>query len=245
MTAEFVADPFMIRIDDCWYMFFEAMNAGNRKGEIAFATSTDGRQWLYRQVALREPFHLSYPYVFEWDGQVYMVPETLGANAVLLYRADSFPDKWSPVASLVSANAADPSPFHNEDGWWIFLCSAPFAHDELRLYYSDQLFGPWLEHPMNPIVSGNRRMARPGGRVLVFKDRVVRYAQDCFPIYGTAVRAIDVTGLSRSVYSERENPSSPVLAAAGAGWNGRGMHHMDAHLMPDGRWIACVDGHPL
>jgi hypothetical protein len=244
LNAEFVADPFMIKIDGRWYMFFEAMDADSRKGVIAVATSPDGLKWLYKRVVLREAFHLSYPYVFEWDNQVYMVPETRGANAVLLYRADNFPDSWSPVASLIPADAADPSPFHNEDGWWIFLCSTPFAHDELRLYYADQLFGPWLEHPMSPIVSGSRRIARPGGRVLVFEDRVVRYTQDCFPVYGTAVRALDVTGLSRSAYFESENRSSPVLGPAGAGWNGRGMHHLDAHLMSDGRWIACVDGHP-
>jgi hypothetical protein len=244
INGKFVADPFMIRIDSSWYMFFEVMNADNRKGEIAVATSRDGLQWLYRQIVLREPFHLSYPYVFEWDGQVYMVPETRGANAVILYRADSFPDKWSAVASLIPVNAADPSLFHNAEGWWMFVCPAPFAHDVLRLYYSDQLAGPWLEHPMSPIVSGSRRTARPGGRVLTFEGRVVRYTQDCFPVYGTAVRAFDITGLTRSAYFERENPSSPVLGATGTGWNGRGMHHLDAHLMPDGRWIACVDGHP-
>jgi hypothetical protein len=245
INGKFVADPFMIRIDNCWYMFFEVMNADNRKGEIAVATSRDGVQWLYRQIVLREPFHLSYPYVFEWDGQVYMVPETRGANAVILYRADSFPDKWSAAATLIRVNAADPSLFHNPEGWWMFVCPAPFAHDVLRLYYSDQLAGPWIEHPMSPIVSGSQRTARPGGRVLTFEDRVVRYTQDCFPVYGTAVRAFDITVLTRSAYFERENPSSPVLGATGTGWNGRGMHHLDAHLMPDGRWIACVDGHPL
>lgn len=245
IRSKFVADPFMIRIDNCWHMFFEVMNADNGKGEIAVATSRNGLEWLYRQVVIREPFHLSYPYVFEWEGQVYMVPETLRANAVLLYRADSFPDKWSAVATLIPVGAADPSPFHNPDGWWMFVCPAPFDHDVLRLYYADQLDGPWLEHPMSPIVTGSRRTARPGGRVLTLEDCVVRYTQDCFPVYGTAVRAFDITRLTRSAYFERENPSSPVLGATGTGWNGRGMHHLDAHLMPDGCWIASVDGHPL
>jgi len=245
VRADFVADPFMIKINDCWYMFFEVMNADSRKGEIALATSSDALQWSYSQIVLAEPFHLSYPYVFEWNGQVYMVPETRGANAVFLYVADSFPSKWSRIATLVSANAADPSPFHTQDGWWMFVCPAPFAHDVLRLYYADQLTGPWLEHAMNPVVSGDRRTARPGGRVLVLPGQVVRYTQDCFPVYGTAVRAFDVTRLSRSNYQESENPRSPILGPAGAGWNGRGMHHLDPHLMPNGQWIACVDGHPL
>jgi hypothetical protein len=60
-----VADPFMIRIANKWYMLFEIMNLESKKGEIALATSEDGLKWDYKQVVLQEPFHLSYPYVFE------------------------------------------------------------------------------------------------------------------------------------------------------------------------------------
>src|SRR5262245_24341875 len=63
--AEFVADPFMIQVEQTWHMFFEVFNQQTGKGEIGWATSTNGLQWNYQQIVLRQPFHLSYPCVFD------------------------------------------------------------------------------------------------------------------------------------------------------------------------------------
>ncbi len=72
IRAYFVADPFMLRAGGTWFMFFEALNRGSQRGEIALATSSNGYQWKYQRVVLAEPFHLSYPYVFKWqDGELH------------------------------------------------------------------------------------------------------------------------------------------------------------------------------
>ena len=244
VDAEFVADPFMLRVGATWHMFFEVLNRGNGRGEIGLATSADGLAWTYRRIVLAEPFHLSYPYVFEWEGEYHMIPETLGAGAVTLYRAEEFPVRWARAGTLIEGGLADPSPFRFGGRWWMFACPTPYGHDALRLYTAERLRGPWAEHPSSPLVTGDRGRARPAGRVLVSGGRVVRFAQDCNPVYGTRVRAFEVSGLSESAYAERELPESPVLQPdAGGGWNGRRMHHLDAHPLPGGRWLACVDGH--
>src|SRR5438045_8028042 len=77
MPAAFVADPFMIQRDHTWYMFFEVMNAETGRASINLANSDNGHEWTYKQIVLDEPFHLSYPYVFAWQDEHYMVPETL------------------------------------------------------------------------------------------------------------------------------------------------------------------------
>jgi hypothetical protein len=241
-AAAFVADPFMVRSDDCWYMFFEVFNPKTYRGEIGLATSKDGWVWQYQQIVLKESFHLSYPYVFAWKGEYYMAPETLDLKAVQLYKAVTFPDKWSPIGRLVEVECADPSIFRFEDRWWMFACSTPHDHDSLRLYFADELTGPWIEHPRSPIVEGNNRIARPAGRVLVLDDKVIRYAQNCFPIYGAQVRAFEICELTPTTYHEKECDLSPILSASGSAWNAIGMHHVDPHQMSDGRWIACVDG---
>src|SRR5262245_52459901 len=61
VPAAFFADPFMIRVNHVWYMFFEVINRESRKGEIGLATSEDGAKWTYQQIVLAEPYHLSYP----------------------------------------------------------------------------------------------------------------------------------------------------------------------------------------
>lgn len=73
VSADFVADPFMIRKDDTWYMFFEVMNKQTNQGDIGLAISSDGLNWTYKQIVLDELFHLSYPYVFKWKNEFYMI----------------------------------------------------------------------------------------------------------------------------------------------------------------------------
>jgi hypothetical protein len=226
-------------------MFFEVMNRESGKGEIGLATSGDGIRWAYSQIVLKEAYHLSYPHITEWRDEFYMVPEALLSNGIQLYKATSFPTEWTFLATLLEGEYADPSIFYFDGRWWMFACSTPYQHDTLRLYFADDLTGPWIEHPLSPVVTSDSRIARPGGRVLVMKDRIIRFAQDCYSLYGSLVRAFVISELTTASYREGEASESPVLAASGEGWNRSGMHHIDAHLMPDGQWIACVDGFGL
>jgi hypothetical protein len=242
--AVFVADPFMVRGQDRWYMFFEVMNWRTGKGEIGLATSHNGWHWNYQRIVLAEPFHLSYPYVFEWRGDYYMVPESYQAKSVRLYRATEFPTYWSFAGTLLEAPyIVDASPFRHDDKWWMFAETSPQEqHDTLRLYHADELLGPWREHPRSPIVQGDAQIARPAGRVLACDGRIVRFAQNCLPDYGVDVRAFEVTELTTSTYQERPLREAPLLGPSGKGWNASGMHHVDAHRLANGEWLACVDG---
>ena len=244
VTAAFIADPFMIEVDDVWFMFFEVMNWRANKGEIGLATSDDGVRWVYQRIALAESFHLSYPYVFEWMGDYYLIPESHQAGAIRLYKASRFPNEWCFLGNLIEGPYfVDSSVFHHGGSWWLFTdASISRRHDTLRLYCSDDLMGPWREHPMSPVVAGDATRARPAGRVIAANERVLRYAQACIPVYGTEVRAFEITALDRSCYREREVDRSPVLGPSGAGWNAHGIHHIDPHLLKDGRWMCSVDG---
>jgi len=242
VDAEFVADPFMVQRGGRWYMFFEVLNRDTGRGQIGLAVSDDGLQWTYQEIVLSEPFHLSYPYLFEWDGQHYMVPETLGAEAVRLYRADNFPVQWSCIGEMIKGRCSDPSVFRFRNMWWMFVCSTPYQHDTLRLYFSENLAGPWREHAASPIVECNKTKARPGGRVLVLDSKIIRFAQDCIPRYGSQLRAFEISELTTHSYSEIESQHSPVLTAGNKEWNNLGVHHVDSHLIRNGQWIACVDG---
>jgi hypothetical protein len=244
VPATFVADPFMVRSDDVWYMFFEVMTRQLGIGQIGLAISEDGLRWRYQRIVLAEPYHLSYPYVFEWMHEYYMVPESYIAGAVRLYKAVKFPTEWVFVKNLLTGpHYADSSIFRHEDRWWMFTeSSLDMKHDSVRLFYAERLDGPWLEHPRSPVVEKNPHVARPSGRALVVDGKPIRYAQDCFPIYGTQVRAFEISELTTENYHERQIGDLPLLTGSGAGWNKDGMHHIDPHKIDDNRWIACVDG---
>jgi len=240
--AGFVADPFVLAVGDRWHMFFEVFDAGCGQGRIGYAESADGRAWRYRGIILREAFHLSYPFVFVHAGSYFMVPETIGAAEVRLYRADSFPTGWRPVAALIGRPLADPTPLRFGGSWWLYGCGRPRANDELRLYGATTLQGDWSEHPASPVVAGDPGLARPGGRPLLRDGRMMRWAQDCRGSYGAAVRAVVVEQCSSQAYQESPLPIDPFAHPARERWNAGGMHHVDAHDDGSGHWHAWVDG---
>jgi hypothetical protein len=245
VPAAFVADPFIFRDGDRWWMFFEIWHWRKKQGEIGLASAADPRgPWRYERVVLAEDFHLSYPCVIESGGERYMVPESHDAGGVRLYRAKSFPHEWEYAATLLEGPyLADASPFEHSGRWWMFVdSSADKAHHTLRLFTAEKLAGPWAEHPRSPVVEGDNRIARPAGCPKFSNGRLVRFAQVCAPEYGTAVRAFEITELTTTTYAEHELSALPILGPSGTGWNADGMHHIDAHPLPDGTWIAAVDG---
>lgn len=240
IDAKFVADPFLMIEDNHYTMFFEVLDRSSDKGVIAYAESQDGLTWEYKNVILDEPFHLSYPYVFKWEDEYYLVPESYEDLSVKLYRAVSYPDKWEAADTLLTGyRFIDPSIFRHDEKWWLFVTT--LEGDTLNLYYAEDLFGTWTAHPQNPLIKLDKNISRPAGRVLEFDNKLFRLTQDGDPSYGLQVFAFEITELSKDVYTEELVSEEPLVAMSGEGWNAAGMHHVDAHQLND-KWIAAVDG---
>jgi hypothetical protein len=239
LPARFVADPFLLRRSDGWSLFFEVIDRRNERGSIGHAYSSDGRSWTYDRIVLSEPYHLSYPFVFEWQGETFMVPESSERYETRLYRAKQFPDRWEVVTTLLSGPYVDSTLFRWHERWWMF---AGIGWGYLHLFHADDLVGPWREHPRSPLIVANDSVARPGGRVVPDGGRLVRFAQDDYPYYGRQLRAFSIDKLTPDAYGEHELDESPLLSPGDASWNRHGMHHLDAHQQPDGTWLAAVDG---
>lgn len=238
VSAKFVADPFLTRSDQQWLMFFEVLNNDTKRGEIAYASSVDAVDWRYESIVLREPFHLSYPYVFQFETCYYMIPESAEARSVRLYKAVDFPAKWTLVSELLQGTYRDPSIVRKDGFWWLF---AERDNRVLELYVAQELTGPWTEHPLSPIAD-DQRLTRPAGRVIQSGNRLIRFSQDGKLTYGHRVYASEISALTPESYAERLASGMPIVCASGQGWNAHGMHHIDAHRCADGQWIAAVDG---
>lgn len=235
IRAKCVADPFMCQArNGMWYMFFEVVSD---QGDIGFASSLDGIKWKYEGLVLDEPFHLSYPYVFEYEDTYYMIPETGESHEVRLYKATAFPRGWTFQQKLLDGSYADPSILHHAGVFYLFASQGA----DLTLHMASELTGPWVLHPASPIVKDNKQISRQAGRIIEFNGRLVRFAQDCTESYGKQVMVLEILDLSPSSFSEREIDENPLLTASGYGWNRDGMHHIDLHGTED-HWRACVDG---
>jgi hypothetical protein len=237
--ARFVADPFLWRSDDSWHMFFEVYAKATERGVISHATSDDGIRWRYDRVVLEEPFHLSYPHVFEHEGQIYMTPESGAANEVRLYRAKPFPGSWQLDCVLLKGRFYDPTLLLHDGTWWMWVCDEHYAP---LLFSSRDLRGPWVPHERNARSRPDLHFGRPGGRMLVNGGKILRFAQDALPTYGSCLHARQVDSLDAHHYAESASGIAPLLQGSGSGWRATGMHHLDAWPAPDGGLIAAVDG---
>lgn len=240
VNAKFVADPFITLKDNKYFMFFEILNRATDQGDIGYAESSDGKKWEYRNIVIDEDFHLSYPHIFEWENNYYLIPESHEDLSVRLYKAESFPDKWEHIGNILNGyHYIDPSIFRHNDKWWLFV--SDLNNDVLNLYYSSDLLDGWKSHPMNPIVKLNKNIARPGGRVVSYNNRLYRMTQDDEPRYGIQVFGFEITELTEESYQEQIISEEPIVTQSGKGWNATGMHHVDVQYMGT-KWIAAVDG---
>jgi hypothetical protein len=240
IKASFVADPFLVKMKNEFFMFFEALNRESGKGEIGFAQSKNLKKWDYKKIILKEKFHLSYPHIFEYDGDHYIIPESATDLSVRLYKAVRFPDNWTYIGNLiVGLPYTDPSIFKHNNKWWMFVST--INNDELYLFYSDWLDKGWTSHPMNPIIQQNRKISRPAGKVFKYNNKLYRLAQDDLPFYGMQVFAFEIMILSEDNYREESNLGTSVTKWTNKGWNAAGMHHVDLHSFGD-KWISLVDG---
>lgn len=200
------ADPVVFVKDGRRWLFIEEI-PGQGKGVLSVMELTPDGGLDKPSRVLEEPFHLSYPRVFEHEGTVYMVPETAQAKQVRLYRSTEFPGGWVLDRILLDDVSATDATFLEHGGsWWMFVNireEGGSSWDELHLYRSDTRFGPFEPHPLNPVVSDVRR-ARPAGLIIKRGSRLFRPAQDCSSWYGRALSMMEIIRLDESGYEERE-----------------------------------------
>jgi hypothetical protein len=199
-------DPFVIQRGECYYVFMEEKLYATKIGRIACLTLDAQGKLLSQQTVLERPYHLSYPFVFEQGGEMYMVPESAANRTVELYRCTQFPDRWEFVKNLLSdVYAVDTTLLPHEGKQWLFTnVKAPGGSslDSLYLYYADDLLaGEWKAHPRNPIVQ-DIRSARPGGRIFEEDGKLIRPSQDSARRYGHALKFNRIVRLNESEYAE-------------------------------------------
>ena len=203
------ADPFLVERAGQRYVFIEEYPFATRRGRIACLTLDAAGKVVSNQTLLEKPYHLSYPFVFEHDGEWYMLPESSGNRTVDLYRCTRFPDQWVFVKTLLrDVRALDATLFEHEGRWWLF---ANITEDEgvttstwdsLYLFHAeDPLSEKWIRHPLNPVVT-DVRSARPAGRIFCRDGKLFRPSQDSSRRYGYGLRLNRILTLSTTEYAE-------------------------------------------
>jgi hypothetical protein len=208
-VGRFWADPMVVRAGVDYHVFVEEYSRAQQKAHIAVVTLDEGGRFVDAAPVLEEGYHLSYPFVFEYRGCWYMVPDSSANKSIDVYECLDFPHKWVHAQTLFKGlDAADTTLVCYEEKWWLFTAVRDVAgsaeYDELFLFCADSpLSTKWTPHPQNPLVSDARR-ARPAGRFFTLGDCLYRPSQDCSVRYGYGVRVNQVVTLTSHDYEETE-----------------------------------------
>ena len=198
----YYADPFVISTAKDTYIFFESYNYKKGKGSICVALQSE--KFKQHHETLCEPFHLSYPFVFQDNGTVYCLPEANESNRLTLYRFNEkelILEKDSVL--MENIRAIDPTLYFKDGKWNLFLGLQKYSNIKLFRYLSNDLRGPYETYYNNPIKTDCQN-ARMAGAFFTDGETLIRPGQESIRYYGTAVRLNEVQVLSDDYYSESQ-----------------------------------------
>ena len=228
------ADPFLFPQGDELFLFYESQAVGE-PGKIEVARTSDLERFEPMGVVLKEPSHLSFPFVFEYKANIYLLPESASSGEVALYRFIDFPTKVVKDRVLLTGSYKDSSLIEHDGIWYFFTTSA----SGLELYYTDDLeHGHFIPHKLNPL-SKDRRYNQCGGSPIRSNGSLYRVAQDCSQEYGRNISILKILELSRTDY--REQVIFDDYFDLTDDWNSRGGHHLSM-VQFGGNTVIAVDG---
>jgi hypothetical protein len=229
-----VADPFVVCEGGYYYMFFELINGITYKGEIALGSSCDGINWNYHRIILAEDFHLSYPHVFKYKDDYFMIPANR-IHDLLVYVAVDFPERWKKILHMEVDFAADNMILEEDGKIWLFNQINKFT---LGLYQFDFNLTP---HPKSPIIS-SKWLSRPAGRIAQFGGRRIRLSQVNTKTYGRAVVGSEILKINDMEYEEIPFMDYKFIVQDGmVEWAEKGMHHVEQFYIGD-QMFTIADG---
>lgn len=205
--GRFWADPYVLFQDGAHYVFFEDASLQTGIGHISVMIANKNGQFGTPKTVIQRPYHLSYPFVFEWRGEHYLVPESAENRTIELYRCIRFPDQWEFQYNLMEdVWAYDATLIKHAGLWWLFANKlgheGASSWDELSIFFANTpLSRNWQPHPENPVISDVRR-ARPAGSIFRENGRLYRPSQNCSKRYGYALNINEILELTKNSYKE-------------------------------------------
>jgi len=206
---EFWADPFIFKFKSENYIFFENYSYKSKKGKISCGR-IKGNQLVEVSDVLDFDYHLSYPFIFENNNNIYLIPETMQNNRLEIYKCVDFPNNWELFSTAFDGEKIlDSHIYEDQDGQkWLFLNKQENQNtstsSDLYIYKFDSLKLEDLQpHSKNPVII-NSKTARNGGAIFKYNNEVFRPSQaNIDGIYGRSLNINKIEKLTIDEYVEK------------------------------------------
>ena len=201
-----LADPFVIKQNGSHFCFVEDLDYNSNKGSIsAYKITPSGYEAI--GVVLEEDFHLSFPFIFEYENEIFMCPETHEKKEIRLYKCIDFPRKWEFHMTLMkNVSAVDTIIFKHKDRWWLLTnidqsCVADHSC-QLHVVSSDNpMSDEWVAHENNPVIF--YPLFARNGELIISDNEIYRvFQRQGFYMYGEAGGIARIARLSSTEYVE-------------------------------------------
>lgn len=204
-TDRFFADPFILSVDEKEIkVLVEDFPYYDKRGLICLLTiDRKTYELLEREVVLKQPFHMSYPFIMRKEnGDIWVAPEASQSGNLYYYTINPETQQLENQRVLLPEPLLDSTLVEYEGLWWLFCTKRGVnSNKDLFIYYAEQPEGPWTAHAKNPVVK-NPAMARPAGYVVKSGNDLYRVIQKCDKYYGEAVNVTRIVRLAKDDYEE-------------------------------------------
>ena len=205
---EFWADPFIFNHEEENYIFFENYNYQTKKGKISCG-KIDGNKLVDIVDVLEKDYHLSYPFIYKENEDIFLMPETSANNQLEIYKCINFPTDWKLYTTAFEGEKVADAHFYTDKNKskWLFLNKKPsdnaLMDSELYIYKVNSLnLNDLVPHKNNPVII-NSKVARNGGAIFEYENDIYRPSQaNIDGIYGRALNINKIKKLTLNEYTE-------------------------------------------
>lgn len=205
---EFWADPFLFNYNSTDYVFFENYKYKDSKGIISVGELIDNKIVNVKDI-IKCNYHLSYPYVFEYENDIYMIPETQQSKRLEIWKSKNFPNEWEIHKTVFTGiKMVDSSILKYKNEYWLFTnIGDDFYNDfttSLSIFKVDSpLLNKIEPHSLNPVIIGTENSRNAGS---VFQDKNSNFIRPSQAytgdVYGRYINLSKIIQLNLQQYKE-------------------------------------------
>ena len=143
----FFADPFILSVDEKEIkVLVEDFPYYDKRGMISLLTiDRKTYELLEKKVILRQPYHMSYPFIMrKSNGELWVAPEASMSGNLYYYSINPDTMMLENQRVLVPEPLLDSTIVEHDGHWWLFCTKrGEDSNTNLYIYYAESPEGPW------------------------------------------------------------------------------------------------------